>query len=144
MSENRIRIEEKASNELKGAVSAGLVAYNVDKTGDPDVKDLCLTLRGIDGELVGGLLAEIAWGWLHVFILWVREDARGAGWGARLLGTAEEQAIEAGVSRATLDTFSFQSPGFYEKQGYTVFGTLEDFPPGHTRYYMRKKLQQER
>ena len=29
---------------------------------------------------------------------------------------------------------------FYERAGYSVFGILEDYPPGHTRYFMRKDL----
>ena len=29
---------------------------------------------------------------------------------------------------------------FYQKRGYTIFGELPDMPPGHTQYFMRKKL----
>jgi hypothetical protein len=39
-----------------------------------------------------------------------------------------------------LDTFSFQARGFYEKLGYCVFGTLDDYPPGHSRFYLTKRL----
>jgi hypothetical protein len=28
----------------------------------------------------------------------------------------------------------------YEKLGYSVFGTLEDHPQGHTHWYMKKSL----
>ena len=37
-----------------------------------------------------------------------------------------------------LDTFSFQARPMYEKLGYSVFGTLEDHPQGHTQWYMKK------
>jgi ribosomal protein S18 acetylase RimI-like enzyme len=37
-----------------------------------------------------------------------------------------------------LDTFSFQARGFYEKLGYTVFGEIENHPPGHSRFFLRK------
>ena len=30
---------------------------------------------------------------------------------------------------------------FYEKQGYELFGVLEDCPKGHCRYYFTKKLK---
>lgn len=43
-----------------------------------------------------------------------------------------------------LDTFDFQACEFYEKHGYTAFGVLEDCPTGHCRFYMEKKLWQEK
>jgi hypothetical protein len=39
-----------------------------------------------------------------------------------------------------LDTFSFQARGFYEKLGYRVFGEVADYPPGHTRHFLKKSL----
>jgi hypothetical protein len=39
-----------------------------------------------------------------------------------------------------LDTFDFQARGFYERNGYELFGTLDDCPPGHKRYYLKKAL----
>jgi hypothetical protein len=35
---------------------------------------------------------------------------------------------------------SFQAQPFYEKQGYTVFGVLEDLPDGHKRIFLKKDL----
>jgi len=29
---------------------------------------------------------------------------------------------------------------FHHKHGYTIFGGLSDMPPGHTQYFMCKKL----
>jgi hypothetical protein len=45
-----------------------------------------------------------------------------------------------GAKNAYLDTFSFQAPEFYKKCGHQEFGTLENFPTGHTRYFLTKKL----
>ncbi|GAB4512833.1 MAG: hypothetical protein OHK0046_12930 [Anaerolineae bacterium] len=53
---------------------------------------------------------------------------------------AEELAWEAGCKNAYLDTFSFQNLVFYQKHGYEIYGQLADFPPGHTRYYLKKSL----
>jgi hypothetical protein len=39
-----------------------------------------------------------------------------------------------------LDTFSFQAREFHERLGYTVFGTITDCPPGHSRFFLKKAL----
>lgn len=97
-------------------------------------------VRAPDGEVLGGVISETYWDWLYVNLMWLREDVRGQGYGQRLLALAEAEARQRGAEYAYLDTFSFQAPEFYKKQGYEVFGTLENFPPGHQRYFMRKAL----
>ena len=65
---------------------------------------------------------------------------RGKGYGRLLMERAERLAIERGYKNAYLSTHGFQARPLYEKLGYRVFGELEDFPPGHFKYYMRKQL----
>jgi hypothetical protein len=48
--------------------------------------------------------------------------------------------MSANPRAAYLDTFSHQARPFYEEFGYVVFGTLDDFPKGHARFSMRKRL----
>jgi hypothetical protein len=52
----------------------------------------------------------------------------------------EDEARAFGAKHAYLDTFSFQARPFYEKRGYRVFGTLENYPDAHSRYWMTKSL----
>jgi len=104
---------------------------------------VCLNVfaRTTAGGLVGGLLGETYWRWLHVRALWVQESHRGAGLGSRLLAAAEYEASHRGCLYAHLDTFDFQAEPFYLRHGYRVFGVLEELPPGHRRMFMRKELQ---
>ncbi|MBN2502351.1 MAG: GNAT family N-acetyltransferase [Anaerolineales bacterium] len=121
-------------------IGGGIGEFNAEQAGDDSSEYLCYLLRGPDGETAGGVIAAIHYGWLYVSLMWVREDLRGKGWGARLLAQAEEEAKQRGVASAYLDTFSFQAPGFYEKAGYRILGELADFPAGHKRFYMLKEL----
>jgi GNAT superfamily N-acetyltransferase len=73
-------------------------------------------------------------------LVYLPEDLRGAGLGRQLMEQAEQEAIHRGCHIIWLDTFTFQARGFYERLGYTVFGTLEDYPPGHSRFFLRKNL----
>ncbi|WP_344838383.1 GNAT family N-acetyltransferase [Actinocorallia longicatena] len=92
-----------------------------------------------DGELVGGLAGETWLSWLHVELLWVRD--RGDGLGSRLLATAEEIARGRGCTGSRLETWSFQAPGFYAKQGYRIVGEVPDHPfPGSVDYTLIKNL----
>ena len=124
-----------------GIIGPGISEYNAQHAGDGLSQMLCFVLRTTDeDEILGGVIGATYWEWLYVDLLWLKEEYRGRGYGHRLLVAAEEKARKRGAKNAYLDTFSFQAPDFYEQHGYEVFGELEDFPPGHRRFFMRKQL----
>ncbi|NLS76857.1 MAG: GNAT family N-acetyltransferase [Chloroflexi bacterium] len=132
---------DKPDDAAWEAVGGGISAYNKQQAGPEGGKPVCFVLRAPGGEIAGGLIGDTYWGWLYVNLLWVKEELRGQGYGRQLLAQAEEEARRRGATHAYLDTFSFQAPGFYQKQGYQVFGELPDFPRGHTRYFLTKELE---
>jgi GNAT superfamily N-acetyltransferase len=121
-------------------VDQGLSAYNDQFAPPVEWQRLAIFLRREDGSLAGGLLGASYWGWLYVETLWLEEAARGQDWGTRLLAEAEAEALRRDCPHVHLDTMSFQALPFYQKHGYTVWGTLEHFVAGHHRYYLRKDL----
>lgn len=122
-------------------VREGLLAFNVAHIArEPQSASLNLFLRNPSDQVIGGLLGGWRWGWLYVDKLWVQEEYRKRGCGSRLLRAAEDEAIAGGCTDAVLDTFSFQARGFYERHGYEVYATLEDFPPGYRQFFFHKKL----
>jgi hypothetical protein len=58
-----------------------------------------------------------------------------------LLNKVETEAKAMGARLAHLDTFDFQAKDFYLKHGYKIFGVLDDCPPGHKRFYLKKVLK---
>ena len=121
-------------------IGGGISTYNKQKAGDDKGQSLCFVLQGPGKEILGGVIGATHWDWLYIDLMWIEEAFRGRGHGQRLLRLAEEEARKRGARNAYLDTFSFQAPGFYKKQGYQVFGELKEFPPGHQRYYLKKQL----
>ena len=140
MQELEIVFDPLPPDALTRFATESLAAYNVAATGDSSWYPVGFFLKSPRGEWLGALLGEIWGGWLHVKFLWVDVAARSRGNGARLLGAAEDYAVERGCFAATLETHSFQARPFYEKRGYKVFGTLEDYPPGHAKFFLRKRL----
>lgn len=121
-------------------IGQGITDFNKEKAGDDHGKNLCFVLKNEQDEILGGVIGMTFWNWLYINLMWIREDLRGHGFGHQLLIAAEEEALKRGSTYAYLDTFSFQAPEFYKKYGYLEFGRLEDFPPGHTRYFLMKNL----
>ncbi|CAM5527734.1 hypothetical protein SATRM34S_04123 [Streptomyces atroolivaceus] len=94
------------------------------------------------GALAGGLSGRTWAYWLHVDLLWVDTRHRGLGLGSRLLAEAERLARdERACTRSRLETWGFQAPGFYRKQGYEVVGEVEDYPPGVAEFILVKQLE---
>lgn len=135
-----VTVEDAPSPEDARRVAEGLHAYNFAIVGDDNYRPLAILLRDAGGALVGGLLGGTYWGWLHVDMLWIAAEVRGQGYGRRLLVAAEREAVARGCHHAHLDTMSFQSLPFYQRQGYQLFGQLDDLPIGHSRYFLKKRF----
>lgn len=111
--------------------------------GTPDERELPLHVWALDaaGNLAGGLVGHTWTTWLHVGYLWVDDRHRGTGLGTRLLAEAERMARnERGCTAARLETWDFQAPDFYRKQGYEVVCVIPGYPPGITEYTLTKRL----
>lgn len=121
---------------LKGILAAGESA-----AGPAEFRPIAILLRSEDGARVeGGLWGRTSWRWMFVELIFVPERWRGGGLGTRLMQAAEQEALRRNCRGIWLDTFSFQARPFYEKLGYSLFGEIADYPPGHNRYFMRKLI----
>ncbi|HGH3374824.1 GNAT family N-acetyltransferase [Kluyvera ascorbata] len=134
-------IKEVITLEDKEELLDGLRAYNrqfVDPSGWGDV---CVYLRDAQGTMQGGLIGQRKGQWLSIDYLWVSDSVRGSGVGSQLINTAEQTARQKGCQYALVDTISFQALPFYQKKGYTLKTTLDDFPlEGMARHYLTKAL----
>src|ERR1700733_5313032 len=103
--------------DLTRFVADNVVYLNVAKTGISEWHPVNFFLKNPRGEWLGGLTGHLWGGWMHVNFLWVTESLRGQGHGSRLMDAAEAFARERGAAAVTLETLSFQAPGFYAKRG---------------------------
>jgi ribosomal protein S18 acetylase RimI-like enzyme len=140
-----LRIEDEPGREDLALLADRLYRHSAAVTGCDDGRWLAIFVRDDAGGIVGGLHG---WTWGRtgfVGTLWVREDLRGRGLGARLLGEAEREAARRGCREMQLDTQSYQAPGFYRRLGYAQIGELPGWPGDtHTRIFFRKMLDGSR
>lgn len=117
-----------------------LAAFNESDVG-PDARlPLSVFVHNDEGVLTGGISGYTAWGWLYMQWLWVDETMRGQRLAGQMLEAAEREAVARGCIGALIDTFNPKAAKAYERQGYTPFGVVDDFPVGRSRIYLQKRL----
>ncbi|MCL1699410.1 GNAT family N-acetyltransferase [Lysinibacillus sp. Bpr_S20] len=104
------------------------------------VRPLNLIVSDHQQQWIGGITAEVYWGWVEINKFWFSKEFRGKGIGGQLLAKAEETAKQMGATKALLTTYDFQARTFYEARGYQVVGEIKDYPPGSSYYTMVKHL----
>ena len=92
-------------------------------------------------EIIAGINAYIyCWGIMYIDSLFVAEAYRHKRLGTYLTNKVEQEAKALGTTLSNLTTFDYQAKDFYMKQGYEIFGVLENCPPNHHLYFLKKAL----
>lgn len=138
-------IEDNGENiEAKKQVRTGLSQFNrnhiSERLREQHQEVNFFVLDEESGQVCGGMIGRNFWDVLAIEILWLDEKLRKRGYGAKLIQMAEDKAKELKCSMIKLDTLSFQALGFYQKQGFEVYGQIEGVAGEHTHYYLVKKL----
>ena len=131
----------EGDRDLRERLDQEIIAFNLAATGYHDARLLSIAARGDSGDLRAGLSGWTWGGCGYIELLWVRDDQRGTGLGARLLAAAEAEIRRRGCDRVTLDTHSFQAPGFYARFGYIECGRTPGYPNGHDHIHLVKRLR---
>ena len=136
----RIELTQNPTEEQRQAILQPLIEYNDAQTGGSKSEPFALMVKDQNGEILGGLYGRMIFRWMFIELLSVPEQGRGQGIGSKLMAQAEALARENNCYGLWLDTFDFQAPEFYRKLGFSQFGEIVDYPPGHKRHYFQKRL----
>ena len=135
----QVRLENTESQ--KSQIIGDLIrSYNRSKREVAESEPLNLYVEDEHGEIMAGLVAETFGNWLEIEYLFVKEDLRGQGIGSQLLHQAESEAKMRNCRFAFVNTYQFQAPAFYQKQGYQEVFILKDYPYTGQRHYYQKDL----
>jgi GNAT superfamily N-acetyltransferase len=139
--ETTITLTDTPGRDESAVITDGLRAYNESQAGYWDGRPLAILVHKPETKsVVGGLLGRTSLGVLTVERFFLPHHLRRHRLGSRIVAMAEEEGRRRGCTRAVLSTLHFQAPGFYLKQGWEVAARIDCQPPGHTRFYMTKKL----
>jgi GNAT superfamily N-acetyltransferase len=139
----KFRITQEVNESKKSHVNHKLYEYNLSHFHEDlrgRYRELNLILLDENENVRGGILGEICWNWLEIHTLMIDEDLRGLGYGTKLLVEMEQIAIESECDFIKVDTLSFQALDFYQSNGYTVYGTLDNVGREFKHFYLKKDL----
>jgi len=140
-----LQITREVNKKDKQYIEEALYKYNLShfpKDLGGRYEEICLFLKDDKGTVRGGILSEVCWNWLEIHTFMIDEDMRKSGYGTKLLAEVEKIAVEKDCDFIKVDTLSFQALGFYEKNGYQVYGTLDNVGREHKHYYLKKELKE--
>ena len=135
-----IELVEGEDALLTGAVDAILDEAAAAKGHPFEGRKVHLWALDANGSFLGGLVGAHLQRWFFVKLLAVSPEARGGGIGAQLLARAEAMAREDGLVGIYLDTFEFQAPRFYLREGYREIGRLPKVGDAPQRIWFAKEF----
>ena len=138
--EPQLTISDGPDKDSEAAILSALKAYNVERFGPSDWRELVIALRNDEGSVIGGLSGHTARGWLYTSLLFIPEEMRGQGLGPKLLAIAEDEARKRGCKGAYIDTMSPDALAIYKACGYEIFGQIEGFTETTALTYLKKPL----
>lgn len=139
-----IRIIKELESKDKQYINDELYKFNLRHFTDDlngRYEEVCLFLKDDGGTVRGGILSEICWNWLEIHTFMIDEDLRKSGYGTKLITELEKIALEKECDFIKVDTLSFQALDFYKKNGYQVFGSLDNVGREFKHYYLKKDLK---
>ena len=134
-------VEEHPAQHDIAFLEQRIIDHNYSQAGASDGRGLACFVRNEEGQIVAGISGYTWAGMAEIEFLWVDDSLRGQGVGGRLLAVVEQEARQRGCALVITSTYSFQAPEFYRRHGYEMVGKIEECPPGHVNYWLKKDLR---
>lgn len=136
----KIEVNQNPSKLDIEYISNSLFEFNCHKVGINDFAEILIQLKNNSNQVCGGIVGWSRWNWAHIENLWIMEEYRGHGFGKQLLAQFETIAINRNCAFIDLDTFNFQAPEFYIKNGYQKQFVIDGIGHNVSKYFFKKSL----
>lgn len=145
MVEPDVFLTDTPDAEARRVINEGIAGHAVEQAGYWDAHPVAVLARDpLSRRILGGLLGRTSLGLLFIELAFLPKELRHRQLGTRMLHMMEQEAARRGCCAAVLYTISFQAPGFYERHGWREFGRVACHPPGTSRIFMTKQIQDDR
>ena len=134
-----IQLSLTATDDDRKKIGAGLDAFNKFAAPLDEVVPLDVIARE-NSEIIGGAIGRTWGACCELLNLWVHDQHRRRGIGTQLMQAFESAAVERKCRLMYLDTFSFQSPEFYQSIGCEVVAEFDGFGHGIRRFILQKSI----
>jgi ribosomal protein S18 acetylase RimI-like enzyme len=114
--------------------------HNANAIGKHDGRLFSVIVKDSSQNIVAGIAGWTWAGICEITNLWVSESERRNGIGKSLLEKAEAHAKSKGCAKILVRSYLFQAPYFYKRHGFNVEHVLNDFPVGHSYFFLVKTL----
>lgn len=135
-----IPVEDHPSHADIAFLEARIIEHNYAAVGRADGRGLAAFIRNEEGGIIAGVAGYTWADMAEIEFLWVDPATRGQGLGSQVLEAVENEAQARGCALVITGTYSFQALDFYRRHGYEVVGQIDNCPPGHTNYWLKKSL----
>lgn len=147
-----ITIKNENDIKFKKIINTRLIKNNMEKCSwfkDNISEDINISsvknnnfLAFDNDKLIGGAIGFVEYNWYFLDLLYIDEEYRNRNIGTNLIKEIEKFALKEHLTGVRMETWNFQAKGFYEKNGYSVFGEIKDCPPGTIDYHLKKEFKQ--
>lgn len=146
---NTMNVSLKTNNAVQSGtdedsqyINDRIVEFNsqqVPFTNEPAFDYIDKVIKGTDGKVIAGILVSI-FPWKDLFIhgIWAIEESREEELKTKLLNEVERELQERGGHLSMLEIFDPKTRDFYSRNGYEVYGVIEEYPAECKKYYMKK------
>jgi N-acetylglutamate synthase-like GNAT family acetyltransferase len=137
------KIEDGTHEDVK-YIGKRIVDFNkkqIPFTNKLDFENVSKVVKDSKGNIIAGVAADLLpWCDLSIQALWTSKGTMEEELKIELLAAEEKELIEKGGCVAMYETFDSNTVDFFIRNGYEIYGVLEDYPLDYKLYFMKKVL----
>lgn len=134
-------VEEGTANDAR-FIDDNIVAFNEQQlphTNKQPFYDIDKVIKDSEGNVIAGITTTVfQWNELHIHGMWTNEEFSGENLQSKLINNIEKELKDYGGHVIWLETYLSEAKDLYVKNGYEVYGELDDYSVNCKAYYLKK------